>query len=330
MSYNVHGPSIPTPQKLPNLNTLEFSRSYFGSGPDNLATTTWTAISRLRLHFCKFATTEMMVELIASFPRLEFLSVSQCYTQRSIRVLDREIQMPSWRLRHLALDQFPAHAIIHWMATQSAELTVDSFRILSLGAEPPTINALLSKIGGSLRHLELPWLYLSELHSPQLLLDDVVLLRPCTVLTTLAFTEHHMHDLGHGVIAMLSHITSPRLSTISFGMRLNQGYLDVHWEEIQTALMAYASSTLSAVVFDICGGPFAYDVVTPYERAVPLIKKRLALLEATGLLQFKYSDNTANEVDTPVPTKLRRSSFWQRLWGRIVGRQEDPIPLITL
>ncbi|KAJ7706497.1 hypothetical protein B0H16DRAFT_1901648 [Mycena metata] len=290
--------------KLPKLNTLDFTHSSFGGGPDTLAAATWTAISRLHLHFCRFDTTDMMVELIASFPRLESLSVSQCLPAG---ILNRNIQIPSWRLRHLALDQLPPNAIIDWMATQSAELTVDSFRILSLGANASAVNALLSKIGGSLRHLELPWMYLPELHSPQL--HDVVSLRPCTALTRVAFTERHMHDFGLGAITTLSRITSPRLCTVSFGIHLDQGYLDVHWEEIQTALMADAFSSLSAVVFDIWGGPFTHDVATPYERAVPLIKRRLALLGAKGLLQFKYSDNTANEVDAPSPAKLRRSNF---------------------
>ncbi|KAJ7744398.1 hypothetical protein B0H16DRAFT_1889665 [Mycena metata] len=252
--------------RLPNLNAVDVAHNYFRGGSDPLDVTVWAAISRLRLHNCKFETIEMMFEFIASFPRLGFLNVSYCDTQTSARVLHREIPMPSWRLKHLELTPFPA--LISWMVHQPVKLVVQSFRIVSLGADASAINALLSKIGGSLRNLELPWMYSPDAQMSEH--PELISLRPCAVLTTVTFGERNTYYLGRGVITILSHIASPLLllSTVSFEIRLDQGYLDIPWEEVEAVLMAHCLSTLSVVVVKISSGSFQYSVVTPYERAV--------------------------------------------------------------
>ncbi|KAJ7108245.1 hypothetical protein C8R44DRAFT_298570 [Mycena epipterygia] len=145
---------------MPNVRTLDISYRDFGRVLDVRPATNWGAISRLQVRFCKFASTDIMVAFIASFPRLESLDIFQCYTQDVRASAERsEIRMPAWHLRYLAFGEFPQNALIDWIVGDPAEIVVDHFRILSLGPDASSFNALLAKIGGGLRHLEVPGMH---------------------------------------------------------------------------------------------------------------------------------------------------------------------------
>jgi hypothetical protein len=107
-----------------------------------------------------------MVAFIASFPRLESLDIFQCYTQdldvdagSKPAQLRGAVPMPAWHLKYLAFGEFPQNSLIDWMVSETTEFAVDHFRILSLGPDASAFNSLLSKIGGGLRHLELPGMH---------------------------------------------------------------------------------------------------------------------------------------------------------------------------
>ncbi|KAJ6564229.1 hypothetical protein B0H19DRAFT_1233264 [Mycena capillaripes] len=306
-------------ERLANVHTLDLSYSRFGRDAAIAPVPGWGGISRLHVRFCTFATTDTMVAFIASFPRLESLDIFQCSTQdvgagRKPAQVQSAILMPAWHLKYLALGEFPQSALIDWMIAEPAEIAVDHFRILSLGPDASSFNALLEKIGGELLHLELPGMH-HWISGPEVALS----IRACTALTTLSFSERSAYDLGRGIIAMLSQVTSPYVSTVSFQIPLNTGYLDILWEEIEDVLTTDAFGRLEAVVFNMLGGPFEYAVLTPYDEAVLLMEDRMVILDARGMLRFKYADDTAKLRLFFLPRQLAPLTLRQRVSRRIAG-----------
>jgi hypothetical protein len=163
-------------------------------------------------------------------------------------------------------------------------------------------------------------------------------IRACTALTTLSFSERSAYDLGRGFISMLSQVTSPHLSTVSFQIHLNTGYLDIPWEEVENVLTTDAFGQLEAVIFNMWGGPFEYTVLTPYEEAVLLMEDRMVILDARGLLRFSYADDLAkHKLLSPTPQQEALPTLRQRVSRKIaswVGRgdrsREFSVPLLTL
>lgn len=151
-------------EKLSNVRTLHLLHRSFARGTAVSPAMGWGSVSRLHLRFCRFATTEMMIAFIASFPRLESLDIFQCYTEDvgaggKPAQLQSTIRIPAWHLKYLAFGEFPQNALIDWMVTEPGEIAVDHFRILSLGPDASVFNAFLDKIGSGLRHLELPGMH---------------------------------------------------------------------------------------------------------------------------------------------------------------------------
>ncbi|KAJ7117200.1 hypothetical protein C8R43DRAFT_1137720 [Mycena crocata] len=336
--------------KLPNVRTLDISYRYFGMQ----TATKWDSISRLQVRFCRFPTTDSMVAFIASFPRLDSLDIFQCYTQdvgsKPVKP-SIAIPMPAWHFKYLALGEFPQSALIDWMVADPGELAIDKFRILSLGPDASSFNALLAKVGAGLLHLELPglhrWIsgpgasvprpFMCHIQALFRVAEVALSITPCTELTTLSFSERSAYDLGQGIISVLTQVTSPFLRTVSFQIHLNTGYLDIPWEEIEGVLTGWRfADCLESVVFKMWGGPFEYAVLTPYEEALLLMEERLAVLEARGLLRFNYADDTARCVYMPPLVRDDQPKrLHQRLSRKIAGwmgrgREGRSVRLVTI
>ncbi|KAF8182412.1 hypothetical protein K438DRAFT_1840182 [Mycena galopus ATCC 62051] len=326
-------------ERLPNLRILDLSYKHFKFEAAQSATW-WTSISRLHVRFSQFPTAEGMIAFIAAFPRLESLDVFQCSVgDRHHRLPATEwrssIPVPAWHLKYLALEAFPRNTIIDWMAADQATIAVDYLRILSLGPDASSFNALLQKVGGGLQHLELPAIH----HYNNLTqgLEVALSIRACTALTTLNFSERGAFDPGRGLISLLSQVSSRSLTTISFEIYLRGGgHLDMPWEDIENMLSRDTFGTLKAVKFNVWGGQCDSDDrdMTLYNEAVMLMQHRLALSAARGLLQFKLA---ADDTLTPyafVPPKARttlRKRTWRKIAGWL-GRDESSrsVSLITL
>ncbi|KAJ6451829.1 hypothetical protein C8R47DRAFT_1169711 [Mycena vitilis] len=334
--------------KMKSLHTLDLRYRWFSTAP----ALGCEGISQLQVRFCRFATIDIMVAFIASFPRLESLDIFQCYTQdihAGVKPsLQRRIRMPAWHLKYLAFGEFPQNALIDWMVDEPAELMVDHFRILSLGPDASAFNALLDKIGGGLQRLELPEMHrwvtgpganlCSGSHEcdSNRIVEVALSIRACTSLRALCFSERSAYDLGRGIISVLKQTTSPCLATVTFQIHLNTGYLDIPWEEVEGVLTGPTFTHLNAVVFNMWGGPFEYAVLTPYQEAVSLMRERMVLLEERGMLRFTYADDTQamtqmfRSVEKHLPPLTLRQRAYRRV-ARWMGRGERrEVALITL
>ncbi|KAF7341742.1 hypothetical protein MSAN_02073000 [Mycena sanguinolenta] len=274
--------------KMCNLRTLDLSYKYFGRETAQPAAG-WSSISRLQVRFCRFATSNSMLSFFAAFPRLESLDVFHCETR---------FPVPAWHLKYLAFGEFPQNTLTDWLAADPGEFTVDYFRILSLGPDASSFNALLKKVGSGLRHLELPSMYRVRL--PEVPLS----IRDCTVLTKLSFSERGTLDSGRGIISLLSQISSPNLTTVSFEIYLKTGHLDMPWEEVDDVLTTDAFENLERVIFNMWGGPFECQGISSFEEAVLLMEDRLVLLDARGLLRFNAAEETRRLTAVP-PSQSR-------------------------
>ncbi|KAJ7093309.1 hypothetical protein B0H15DRAFT_831992 [Mycena belliarum] len=304
----------PLPHRaLPNVRTLTISYRRFVPWTEVEIAVRWSSIARLKLHFCKFATTDTMIAFVAAFPRLESLDVFQCSVE-DVAAGTKAIEMPAWCLKYLAFGEFPQNALIDWMVAAPADLAVEHLRILSLGPDPSPFNALLAKIGADLRHLEVP-----GMHRPQIYVEAPLSIRACTALTTLSFSEGSPYDLGRGIISILAQAASPVLATIAFHIHLNTGYLDIPWEEIDALLGTDTFGALQVVVFDMWGGPFEYAVLTPYDTAVRVLQMRLAPLAGRRILRFRYADDKATQTYVPPEVDSPRAPLVKRL-SRSVSR----------
>ncbi|KAJ7663433.1 hypothetical protein B0H17DRAFT_1092793 [Mycena rosella] len=306
---------------MPNVRTLLISYRSFVRLAQLPPETHWGGISRLQVRFCKFADSDTLVAFIASFPRLESLDVFQCCTQ-DVRLgakpapLRSPIVMPGWHLKYLALGEFPQNALLDWMVAAPTEITVDHLRILSLGPDASSFNALLAKIGEGLRELEVPGMHRWVL-GPEVPLS----ICPCVALTTLTFSERSAYDLGRGIISVLAQVAAPRLATVAFQIHLNTGFLDIPWEEVGGALSTDAFRGLEAAAFSIWGGPFEDALLTRYDEAVLLMAERLPRLAARGLLHFSYAEDTTRTVYVPPAQEEEplRESLRTRISRRVSG-----------
>ncbi|KAJ7208370.1 hypothetical protein GGX14DRAFT_567099 [Mycena pura] len=136
-------------EQLPNVHTLHILKCFVH--PLNK----WTMVSRLCLKNCNFGTAGRLHAFIAAFPLLESLCVSQCWD--TPRTAASPVTRPAWHLKYLALGFVPQ--LIAWMVAEPAALAVDHLRILSFGPDASVFNAVLDKIGGGLRQLDLPAIF---------------------------------------------------------------------------------------------------------------------------------------------------------------------------
>ncbi|KAK6991901.1 hypothetical protein R3P38DRAFT_3091355 [Favolaschia claudopus] len=335
--------SITLTTSLPNLQALDLA--HIALAPDDIAIESggpqWRFISELQIRFSKFTTSEAMIAFLALFPRLENLEVTQCRIDNLASTgprsapLAHRIVLPDWHLKHLALGEFPPTPLVDWLVQEPAELRVDHLRILSVGTDASALNGLLCKIGGQLKHLELPELT-SRGRGQQVALS----IKPCVVLSTLTFSERSSYDRGHGIIHTLLDIASPSmLRTVSFDIHLDAGYRDTLWEAIENVLIADgAFSALETVEFGMSGiadGRSSFNkLLTAGEHAVFLMKERLPILEAKGLLQFHFESapTNAEEVNDGrvISDDTQRPSMWPRqIWSRMLWKKEHP-PFSTL
>ncbi|KAK6980964.1 hypothetical protein R3P38DRAFT_465025 [Favolaschia claudopus] len=330
--------SLATSTSLPSLHALDLS--HVNLAPGDVAIESgiqWSFISKLQIRFSKFTTNETMLTFIALFPRLENLEVTQCRIEvlaSNARpgALQQRIVLPDWHLKHLALGEFPHTPLVDWMSQEPAELRVDRLRILSVGTDASALNALLRKIGGQLKHLELPELT-SRGRGQQVALS----IKPCVVLSTLTFSERSSYDRGHGIIHTLLDIASPSLlRTVSFDIHLDAGYRDTLWEAIENVVIAF--SALKAVEFLMSGiadGRSSFNkLLTAGEHAVFLMKERLPILEARGLLRFHFESAPTNAEERNdgrgISDDTQRSLTWpRRFWSRMLWKKEHP-PFSTL
>ncbi|KAJ6549608.1 hypothetical protein DFH09DRAFT_1366804 [Mycena vulgaris] len=298
--------------RMPNLHTLDISYHHFAAVQPVVQ---WGAVSRLHLRFCRFATTNTMVAFVAAFPRLEDLEIFQCSTLDGAgakRGMARsKIAMPPWHLRYLALGEYPQNALIDWMVAESVDLTVDHLRILSLGPDASRFNALLAKIGGSLRHLEVPGMHRRRVSGPEVPLSICV----CTVLTTLSFSERSAYDLGRGIISVLTQVVAPRLTTVEFQIHITTDF-DIAWGDVEAALAARAFARLEAVVFTMWGG----DARTSYDDAALLLREQLFVLAARGILRFRSAKDEPKPFQIAPPMReAPPQTLRKRLSRRISG-----------
>ncbi|KAJ7208302.1 hypothetical protein GGX14DRAFT_454337 [Mycena pura] len=267
-------------EQLPGVRTLDLVYKHLSatSGPGALQPSTkWAAISRLHLRHCCFGNVDALIALVAAFPRLESLDIAmdgdlECpdshFTPTEPPAQPRSsIRMPAWHLKYLALGHFRLDEFIDWMAAEPATLAVDHLRIVYIGSDVSVFNALLRKIGGRLRHLDLPDI-------PRWGGDrsDVPLsIRPCTALTALTFRARGpIGDPRPGILSVLAQVASapPSITTVSFQVIPHWLGNDFPWEEVDARLTANAFAFLHHVEFQIslphAGG--AHDV--PAVRAV--------------------------------------------------------------
>ncbi|KAJ7477399.1 hypothetical protein FB451DRAFT_1396386 [Mycena latifolia] len=302
------------PAAFPNLRALDISNRVFQRA-EALPEERWGAISRLQLRFCRFATSDTLLLFLAAFSRLECLDVFQCHILGAVAP-PSDIPQPAWRLTYLALGEFLYTPLVAWLAAAPTDLAVAHLRILSLGPDASAFNALLAKIGAGLRRLEVPGMNCWR-QGPKVPLS----LRRCTALVALTFSQRSAYDLGRGIPSVLSHISSPVLSTITFQVHLNEGYLDFLWEDVAAALPAW----LAAVEFSLWGAPPAAEsaLLAPYDEAVLVLTDRLSGLARKGLLRFRHADETmraAVVAPSPVaedPPRTLRSRLSRRLSGWI-------------
>ncbi|KAJ7464318.1 hypothetical protein B0H11DRAFT_80219 [Mycena galericulata] len=317
-------------EKIPNVRTLDVSSKVFnvldlGMAPSEAR---WGGISRLQLRFCRFATTNVLIAFIAEFSRLESLDIFHCFTKDGPAHLNptaKPSMMPTWHLKYLALGAFPKTGLIDWMVSQPAELAVDHLRVLSWGPDASSFNALFEKIGGGLRHLELP-----GTHRCFGANEVPISISACTTLRQLTFTERSTYDLGRGVMSVLAQVASPHLSSVSFQMFLsmNAGYRDIPWEELEELLTTDRFDNLEAVVFDMWG-----MTLGEYKEAVRLMKSRLVILEARGTLHFAYVDEEERKVYVPPRRRQPEDTFVQRLSRRFSswrGRDDRIVEIRTV
>ncbi|KAJ7254972.1 hypothetical protein B0H12DRAFT_1233241 [Mycena haematopus] len=295
--------------KLCNLQTLDLSYKYFHRESVQ-PTAGWASISRLQVRFCRFATANNMFAFFAAFPRLKSLDVFQCLAGDNAAHRRNAIPVPPWHLEYLAFGEFPQNTITGWIAAESAEITVDYFRILSLGPDASSFNAVLKKIGNGLRRLELPSMYRVGVA----LGPDVPLsIRDCTALTTLSFSERGAFDPGRSITSLLSQVRSANLTTVSFELHFKTVHLDMLWEGVDNVLTTDTFGNLEKVVFNMWGEPFEYGGIPPFEEAVLLMEERLVLLQARGLLRFNAPDD-APQVGVVVPPQPRHVPQTARNW----------------
>ncbi|KAF7343674.1 hypothetical protein MSAN_01947200 [Mycena sanguinolenta] len=299
------GPALS--DKMGNLQALELSNRYFSRDGVQLATG-WASISRLRVRFSGFATAKDMMSFFAAFPRLNSLDVSQCTScDIPMQPLQCAIPVPAWHLNYLALAQCPQSTLVDWLVADPGEITVDHLRIVSFEADASPFNALLKKIGRGLRHLEVP---------PQcrvILGAEVPLsIHDCTALTTVNFFERGDLDHGPDIVSLLPQVRSPNLTTVSFEIYLTTAHLnDIRrWEQVNDVLAMDAFANLEKILVNMWGAPFASDMaVMSFDEGTSIMKSRLALLEARGLLQFTSPDVvpqiTAVEYQSPHKPSMR-------------------------
>ncbi|KAJ6453793.1 hypothetical protein C8R45DRAFT_1112343 [Mycena sanguinolenta] len=315
--------------KMCNLRTLDLSYKYFDRWSVQAAAG-WSSISRLQVRFCRFATANSMLSFFAAFPRLESLDVFQCLAgDNPAAQLRNEVPVPAWHLRYLAFGEFPQNTLTDWLATDPGELTVDYFRILSLGPDASSFNALLKKVGGGLRHLELPSMYRVRLLGQEVPLS----IRDCTALTKLSFSERGALDPGRGIISLLSQVCSPNLTTVSFEIYLKTGHLDMPWEEVDDVLTTDAFGKLEKVIFNMWGGPFEYRGISSFDETVLLMEDRLVLLAARGLLGFNAAEDVPRlAVITQPQYRYVPMKNWisRKIAGWMGRRDRRSIALITL
>ncbi|KAK7012983.1 hypothetical protein R3P38DRAFT_3007860 [Favolaschia claudopus] len=335
--------SISLSTSLPSLHALDLSHIILAPGDVAVESgVQWSFISKLQIRFSKFTTNETMIAFIALFPRLESLEVLQCRIENLALnarpgALQQHIVPPDWHLQHLALGEFPHTPLVDWLVQEPAELRVDHLRILSVGTDASALNELLRKIGGQLRHLELPELT-SRGRGQQVALS----IKPCVVLSTLTFSERSSYDRGHGIIHTLLDIASPSLlRNVSFDIHIDAGYRDTLWEAIENVLIADgAFSALVTVEFRMSGiadGRASFNkLLTAGEHAVFLMKERLPILEATGLLRFDFESAPTNAEQVNdgrvISDDTQRSSTWawpRQVWSRMLWKREHP-PFSTL
>ncbi|KAK7062505.1 hypothetical protein R3P38DRAFT_2835495 [Favolaschia claudopus] len=326
--------SISLATSLPSLHALDLS--HINLAPGDVAIESglqWSLISKLQIRFSKFTTNEAMITFIALFSRLQSLEVVQCRIEvlaSNARpgALQRRIVLPEWHLKYLAFGEFPHIPLIDWMSQEPAELRVDHLRILSVGTDASALNGLLRKIGGQLKHLELPELT-SRGRGQQVALS----IKPCVVLSTLTFSERSSYDRGHGIIHTLLDIASPSLlRTVCFDIHLDAGYRDTLWEAIENVLIADgAFSALTTVEFRMSGiadGRASLNkLLTAGEHAVFLMKERLPILEARGLLRFHFESAPTNAEQVNdgrvISDDTQRSSKWPgQLWSWMLRQKE--------
>ncbi|KAK7050090.1 hypothetical protein R3P38DRAFT_2861905 [Favolaschia claudopus] len=326
--------SISLTPSLPNLQALDLA--HIALAPDDIAIESggpqWRFISELQIRFSKFTTSETMIAFIALFPRLDNLEVTQCRIDNLASTLEHRIVLPDWHLKHLALGEFPPTPLVDWMVQEPAELRVDHLRILSVGTDASALNGLLRKIGGQLKHLELPELT-SRGHGQQVALS----IKPCVVLSTLTFSERSSYDRGHGIIHTLLDIASPSLlRTVSFDIHLDAGYRDTLWEAIENVLIADgAFSALKTVEFHMSGiadgRSSSNKLLTAGEHAVFLMQGRLPILEAKRLLRFHFESapTNAEQVNDGRVICDDTQTWPKQFWSRMLWKKEHP-PFSTL
>ncbi|KAJ7155210.1 hypothetical protein C8R46DRAFT_1117211 [Mycena filopes] len=323
-------PMLVKKKTLSALHTLDLSYLHFARidevprGPGCGAT-----IVHLQLRFCVFPTPQTMLAFLASFPLLVSLDIFLCRTQElpppdavQMNAGSAAIRMPAWRLTHLALGEFPASSLLAWLVAQPAPLAVAHLRIRSLGADASPFNALLAKIGGSLQRLDLPGLrQCKHVVGPQVPIS----LEACTALSTLTFDDDPEPGAALGVL--LASLPAPELVVVSFAIRLCTFVDDSTTFSSSTTTVPFFAAEAQTALLAMRGVKFALrdagdaesDTRFVYEHAIiPLIKARMARLEAGDLLRFVYVGDDVVEVapveftvlaPKPRPRKARRRSF---------------------
>ncbi|KAJ7208361.1 hypothetical protein GGX14DRAFT_396009 [Mycena pura] len=255
-------------EQLPNVHTLHILKCFVHP------LTKWTMVSRLCLENCNFETAGRLHAIIAAFPLLESLCVSQC--RDTARTAASPVTRPAWHLKYLALGFIPQ--LIAWMVTEPAALAVDHLRILSFGSDASVFNAVLNKIGGGLRQLDLPAIFTKS---------------GSTVV-----------DHEHAILSLLAQVDygSPCLTTVSFRIILGSGYqdVDVQWEQIDARLTTEAFARLDRVELCIFKGAIKSQVSSASKAKLAQVTCQVS----TSKLQVTFKGGTSRVKDSFVPVDL--------------------------
>ncbi|KAJ7615343.1 hypothetical protein FB45DRAFT_873441 [Roridomyces roridus] len=315
---DVIGPALA--DHMPNLRELDVQDRLFGR-IEVVSPAKCASIVRLRLDGRAFADTETMFSFLSRFVHLKSLEISRCPIKEGVPLNAGSMRFkrmlhPPWNLNYLALDEYPQSAIVQWLLSSNEELVVDHLRILARRKDASALNALLRKIGGSIRRLDLPSTFLDPpntfdpfifvnppvylqgdgtggyLFSPSLQFlnvgpADMIFTAHCIALEHLTF---HERLRGHPILAQLSQLSSTHhssLSKVSFTIHSDDDCTRIAWNDIDGLLAGNQFPRLERVVFDVLGAELDSGYKAREEGEVRrIIELGMPVLRNRGVLEF--------------------------------------------
>jgi len=250
-------------------------------------------VTRISIRFCVLPTAQDLWNFIGSFPscdRLEF-SGWMLYHGDPLTSMGPAVTAPTVHLKHLALSSFQTHTpqpVARWLAAHN--VTVDSL-IIGLSSkddrDASEYNMLLSKVGHSLRNLEMT--ELPQETDPAGVVG--IRISPCTALRSLTlnlrFSTTSPTNMQTGMLPLLQQTSSPLLTTLRLRMSLTKQLLDLPWEEMDRNLTGNCFVNLQSVVFEVCELESPEELRLSFEEFEDRLEGTLVVTRQRGLLHLK-------------------------------------------